>query len=91
MTYFGFKLGLRIARSGMITYYPLLTARPHDVQFLDELVENFAGLVPADKGFLDGLRQALLQERQGVTVITPARGNLSLPTPTPVPTLAQTH
>jgi hypothetical protein len=66
MTYFGFKLGLRIARSGMITYYPLLPARPHDVQFLDELVENFTGLVPADKGFLDGLRQALLQERQGV-------------------------
>lgn len=77
MTYFGFKLGLRIARSGMITYYPLLPARPHDVQFLEELVENFAGLVPADKGFLDGLRQALLQERQGVTVITPARKNMT--------------
>ena len=76
MDYYGFKLGLRIARSGMITYYPLLPARPHDIQFLEELVENFAGTVPADKGFIDTTRQALLQERQGVAVITPARKNM---------------
>jgi hypothetical protein len=77
MAYYGFKLGLRIARSGMITYYPLLPARPHDVQFLDELVENFTGLVPADKGFIDALRQALLKDRQGVTVVTPARKKMT--------------
>jgi hypothetical protein len=29
------------------------------------------GTVPADKGFIDTIRQALLQERQGITVITP--------------------
>jgi hypothetical protein len=39
-----------------------LPARPHDVQFLDELVEGFAGIVPADKGFIDAVRQALLAE-----------------------------
>lgn len=77
LDYYGFKLGLRIARSGMITYYPLLPARPHDIQFLEELVENFAGAVPADKGFIDAVRQALLQERQGVTVITSARKNMT--------------
>jgi hypothetical protein len=77
MDYYGFKLGLPIARSGMITYYPLLPARPHDIQFLEELVENFAGAVPADKGFIDAVRQVLLQERQGVTVITPARKNMT--------------
>lgn len=77
MDYYGFKLGLRIARSGMITYYPLLPARPHDIQFLEELVENFCGAIPADKGFIDAVRQALLQERQGVTVITPARKNMT--------------
>jgi hypothetical protein len=77
MDYYGFKLGFRIARSGMITYYPLLPARPHDIQFLEELVENFAGAVPADKGFIDAVRQVLLQERQGVTVITPARKNMT--------------
>lgn len=78
MDYYGFKLGLRIARSGMITYYPLLPARPHDIQFLDELVENFSGTVPADKGFIDAIRQALLQERQGVTVITPVRKGMAV-------------
>ncbi|MCG3211890.1 MAG: IS982 family transposase ISNsp1 [Anaerolineae bacterium] len=81
MPYYGFKLGLRIARSGMITCYPLLPARPHDIQFLETLVENFSGTVPADKGFIDAARQALLHERQGVTVITPARKNMSEPLP----------
>ena len=77
MDYYGFKLGLRIARSGMITYFPLLPARPHDIWFLAELVENFAGIVPADKGFIDAIRQALLDERQGVSVITPAGKNMT--------------
>ena len=31
LKYYGFKLGLRIARSGMITHFPLLPARPHDI------------------------------------------------------------
>jgi hypothetical protein len=75
LKYYGFKLGLRIARSGMITHFPLLPARPHDIQLLDDLVEGFAGFVPADKGFIDAFRQALLAERQGVVVITsPRRG-----------------
>ena len=36
-------------------------------------VEGFTGLVPADKAFIDAFRQALLKERQGVIVVTPAR------------------
>ncbi len=71
--YYGFKLGLRIARSGMIIHYPLLPARPHDVQLTDELVTDFAGVAPADKGFIDAVRQALLDERHGVTLVTPPR------------------
>ncbi len=71
--YYGFKLGLRVARSGMIIHYPLLPARPHDVQLTDELVAAFAGVVPADKGFIDAVRQALLEERHGVTLVTPPR------------------
>jgi hypothetical protein len=38
---------------------------------LDELVEGFVGQVPADKGFIDAVRQALLAERQGIVIITP--------------------
>ncbi len=71
--YYGFKLGLRVARSGMIIHYSLLPARPHDVQLTDELVAGFVGVVPADKGFIDQVRQALLAERHGVTLITPPR------------------
>jgi hypothetical protein len=71
--YYGFKLGLRVARSGMIIHYPLLPARPHDVQLTDELVAAFVGVVPADKGFIDAVRQALLEERHGVTLVTPPR------------------
>jgi hypothetical protein len=75
--YYGFKLGLRIARSGMITAYPLLPARPHDIQLTDDLLEGFTGLVPADKAFIDAFRQALLKERQGVVLVTPVRKGMT--------------
>lgn len=77
LKYYGFKLGLRIARSGMIIHFPLLPARPHDIQFLDELVTGFVGLVPADKGFIDAVRHALLAERHSVVVITPPRKGMT--------------
>ena len=73
LPYYGFKLGLRVARSGMIMHYPLLPARPHAVQLTDELVAEVAGVVPADKGFIDAVRQTLLEERHGVTLGTPPR------------------
>jgi hypothetical protein len=76
--YYGFKLGLRVARSGMITHFPLLPARPHDVQLLDDLVDGFAGSVPADKGFIDAFRQARLAERHRVVILTPPRKGMTL-------------
>lgn len=79
LDYYGFKLGLRIARCGMITHFPLLPARPHDLRLLDDLVEGFAGLVPADKGFIDTFRQALLAERHGVFVVTAPRKGMTTP------------
>jgi len=79
LDYYGFKLGLRIARSGMILHYPLLPARPHDIRLLDDLVESFTGLVPADKGFIDAYRQALLAERHGVVIVTPPRKGMGTP------------
>lgn len=84
MTYYGFKLGLRVARSGMIIHYPLLPARPHDIQFLDDLVERFVGTVPADKGFIDAVRQTLLEERHGIVVVTPPRQNMAPRFPKPL-------
>ena len=38
--YYGFKMGRRISRIGMIVHCPLLPARPHDLQLLDDLVTN---------------------------------------------------
>jgi hypothetical protein len=79
--YYGFKLGLRISRLGMITHYPLLAARPHDIQSLDTLLEGFEGIAPADKGFIDEYRHALLLERHRILVVTPARKNMKTTLP----------
>lgn len=80
--YYGFKLGLRISRWGFITHYPLLAARPHDVKHLSTLVEDFQGVVPADKGFIDPFTHQLLLQK-GVLVVTPQRKNMKTPSPHP--------
>jgi hypothetical protein len=82
--YYGFKLGLRISRLGMITHYPLLAARPHDIQSLDTLLEDFEGMAPADKGFIDEYRHSLLLERHRILVVTPARKNMQTDLPKPL-------
>jgi hypothetical protein len=76
MDYYGFKLGLRISRLGMSTQFPLLAARPHDINHLEALVEDFSGVAPADEGFIDAYRQALLAERHAIAVITPPRARM---------------
>jgi hypothetical protein len=76
---YGFKLGLRITRCGMIPCCPLLPARPHDIQLWDDLVAGFAGLVPADRGFLAAFRQAVLANRQRVFVVTAPRKRMTTP------------
>jgi len=60
----------------MITHYPLLPARPHDVNFLSTLTENFSGTIIADKGFIDAYQQTLLKNRHQVEVITSPRRNM---------------
>jgi hypothetical protein len=77
----GFKLGLRISRLGMIIAYPLLPARPHDSQLLDDLIAGFEGVVPADKGFIDAKRQLHLARKRLVELVTPARQNMKVQPP----------
>jgi len=74
--YYGFKLGLRISRCGMITHFPLLAARPHDINSLEVLVEDFHGIAPADKGFIALPLQQQLAQEQGVSVVTPRKKNM---------------
>jgi len=76
MDYYGFKLGLRVSSIGIITHFPLLNARAHDVNHTNALVEGFSGLCPADKGFIDPFRQPLLLNRYGVKMVTPAKSNM---------------
>ena len=89
MNYYGFKLGLRISRKGMITYFPLLAARPHDVNHLGSLIEGFRGVVAADKGFIDEYQQQLWCARQPTQVVTPVRQNMTSPAQ-PLPFIRQT-
>ena len=84
MRYYGFKLGLRISRLGMITQYHLLPARPHDIQSMDTLLEEFEGIAPADKGFIDEHRQSLMLERHGILVVTTPRKNMKTTQPEPL-------
>lgn len=79
--YYGFKLGLRISRAGMIIDYPLLPARPHDGYLLDDLIASFEGVVPADKGFVDAFRQQELARKRHVALVTPARKNMTVQPP----------
>jgi hypothetical protein len=76
LDYYGFKLGLRISRLGMIIHYPLLPARPHDSQLLDDLLSGFEGVAPADKGFIGLLRQETLARKRLIELVTPARQNM---------------
>ena len=76
MNYYGFKLGLRVSRQGMITNYPLLDAQTHDVNHLGALIEGFSGYVPADKGFLDKYQEELWMRVKQFQVITPIRKNM---------------
>lgn len=77
MHYYGFKLGLRISRAGMITHFPLLPARPHDSQLLDDLIAGYEGTVIGDKAFIDGWRQEQLQRKRNITLLTGSRKNMS--------------
>jgi hypothetical protein len=81
LDYYGFKLGLRVSRCGMITHYPLLAARPHDINHLGALVEGGAGIIPADKGFIDEYQRGLWAQRQGLSIITPPRTRMQTPHP----------
>jgi hypothetical protein len=73
---YGFTLGWRLSPLGMITPYPLLAARPPDITPLEALVEDFRGVAPADQGYSDAHKQALLAERHAIIVVTPPRARM---------------
>lgn len=89
MKYYGFKLGLRISRLGMITHFPLLPARPHDSQLLDDLIADFEGIIIGDKAFIDGWRQEQLAAKRHIALVTGSRKNMSKQLPKPLRKLSK--
>lgn len=79
--YYGFKMGLRLSRIGMVIHYALLPARPHDSQLLDDLLAGFQGVAIADKGFIDAVRQKELAAKRAIELITPPRKNMQAQLP----------
>lgn len=77
LNYYGFKLGLRISRCGMIIHFPLLPARPHDSQLLDDLIAGYEGIIIGDKAFIDGWRQEQLAVKRHIALVTGSRKNMS--------------
>jgi len=50
--YFGFKHGLSILPIGLPDVIEILPARPHDVNYLEELVDSGGVIYLGDKGFI---------------------------------------
>ena len=70
-TYLGFKLMLSITPGGIPDVYDMCSARFHDIDTLEELVETLSGgLALGDEGFIGQERQLQLFESQGVHVLT---------------------
>jgi hypothetical protein len=74
--YRGFKLGLSMTEQGIPDVYELFTARPHDLQLLEDLLGDAVDILAlGDKGFLSAAKQAELAERRHVLLITYRKRN----------------
>ena len=75
-TYYGFRLLALTTPDGIVVAWDLFAASVDEREGAQELLENRSRLsVLGDKGFLDQHRQALLEEDQGLLLLTPKRKN----------------
>ena len=76
LKYLGFKLGLLITLHGIPDVYDVFSARPHDVQMLNDLLGDQYDLIGlGDKGFVSMTKQAALATERNVHLITYRRRN----------------
>jgi hypothetical protein len=74
--YYGFKLGLCITPSGIPAVYDLFSARPHDINCVEDLLSHLqGGIALGDKGFISQAKQDQLMHKQGTVLITHKRRN----------------
>jgi len=76
LSYLGFKLGLLITPQGIPDVYDLFSARPHDVNLLEDLLGDSWDIIAlADKGFISDPKRETLAEDQNILLITYPRRN----------------
>lgn len=75
-TFYGFRLLALTTPDGVIVGWDLFAANADEREGATELLDSRRSLcVLGDKGFLDRKRQALLEEDQGLLLLTPKRKN----------------
>ena len=75
-TYYGFRLLALTTLDGIVVAWDLFAANTDEREGAQDLLGNsFRLSVLGDKGFLDQRRQALLEEDQGLLLLTPKRRN----------------
>lgn len=75
-TYYGFRLLALTTLDGIITDFDVFPANLDEREAALDLLDGKSGrCVLGDKGFLDHKRQSLLQEDQGILLLTPKRSN----------------
>jgi hypothetical protein len=76
LSYYGFKLGLLITDLGIPDRYELFSARPHDVQLLEELLAQLRQIIAlGDKGFIGDPKRVRLAQEQEIVLLTYRRAN----------------
>lgn len=76
LTYFGFKLMVSVTPGGIPDFYDMCSARPHDINTLEELAETVqGGLVLGDKGYISQERHVYILKKHGVHVLTYKKSN----------------
>jgi hypothetical protein len=75
-TFYGFRLLALTTLDGIIVGWDLFAANTDEREAAQDLLDTCRDLsVLGDKGFLDQKRQSLLQEDQGLLLLTPKRKN----------------
>lgn len=76
LKYYGFKLGMLITSQGIPDVYDLFSARPHDINLLDELLAEAAEIIAfGDRGFICDPKRDQLATNQDVMLITYRKAN----------------
>jgi hypothetical protein len=79
LKYYGFKLGMLITDHGIPDVYDLFSARPHDINLLDDLLGDAAQIIAfGDRGFICDPKRDQLAADQDVILITYRRANQHL-------------